>query len=156
MDMTPKEKFKTALSLRNFEVKLFWQRSNYFLALNSALIVGFFALKHESLRLPFAFFGLLTSALWTFVNLGSKFWQARWEQKLIDVEKAVYPDLLFFNEDFSEVKKQVMENLEQQIKEPLARLVMHAVLWKPSVSTMVIYLSGVCVIFWIVLLVICI
>lgn len=31
-----------ALDTRNFEISLYWQRSNYFLVLNTALAVGFF------------------------------------------------------------------------------------------------------------------
>ncbi|ENN6985946.1 hypothetical protein ACAB91_004506 [Vibrio parahaemolyticus] len=38
------EAYKIALETRNMEIKLFWQRSNYFLALNAALALGFFRL----------------------------------------------------------------------------------------------------------------
>jgi hypothetical protein len=40
-----KDIYKYVLDTRNFEISLFWQRSNYFLVLNSALAVGFFSLK---------------------------------------------------------------------------------------------------------------
>ena len=37
--------FKIALETRNFEILLYWQRSNYFLVLNTALAVGFFSVN---------------------------------------------------------------------------------------------------------------
>ena len=37
------EAYRTALATRNFEISLFWQRSNYFLVLSTAIAVGFFA-----------------------------------------------------------------------------------------------------------------
>ncbi len=78
-----KDLYKVALDTRNFEISLFWQRSNYFLALNSALALGFFNLKEQGLYgLVMAIFGIIVSYLWVRVNLGSKFWQSRWERRL--------------------------------------------------------------------------
>src|SRR5438552_16696563 len=75
--------YKTALDTRNFEIQLFWQRSNYFLVLNTAIGTGYFALgddHHYAILL--AAFGVVISWLWLMVNLGSKFWQSRWEKQL--------------------------------------------------------------------------
>jgi hypothetical protein len=50
--------YKLVSDTRNFEISLFWQRSNYFLALNSALAVGFFNIKIIKYQLFLAIFGL--------------------------------------------------------------------------------------------------
>src|SRR4051812_47823163 len=89
--------YKTALETRNFEIKLFWQRSNYFLVLNTAIGTGYFALgddHHYAILL--AAFGVLMSWLWLLVNLGSKFWQSRWEQQLEIVEVGLPQFVGFF------------------------------------------------------------
>src|SRR4051794_39983352 len=39
-----KDAYQVLLSTRNLEIGLFWQRSNYFLVLNSGLALGFFSL----------------------------------------------------------------------------------------------------------------
>jgi len=143
--MSPDDKFKTALEIRNMEIKLFWDRSNFFLALNTAVAVGFFSLADQSLTLPLAGLGLLASALWFAANLGSKFWQARWEEKVIQVEKACAPDLSFFAEDYETIRKSVEENLMRQSPGRLTRLVIRMVLKKPSLSMLAIFLSlGFC------------
>ena len=40
-----KDLYKTLLDTRNLEISLFWQRSNYFLVLNTGIAFGFFNLK---------------------------------------------------------------------------------------------------------------
>ena len=59
-----KDLYKNVLDTRNFEISFFWQRSNYFLVLNSALALGFFGLKTRSYEPWLAGFGLLVSLLW--------------------------------------------------------------------------------------------
>src|SRR4051812_19960176 len=75
------EAFQTAYQTRNFEIGLFWQRSNYFLVLNTAIAAGFFV-ADRSFRPLLCVLGGVVSALWLAVNLGSKFWQERWEHRL--------------------------------------------------------------------------
>jgi hypothetical protein len=143
--MSPDDKFKTALEIRNMEIKLFWDRSNFFLALNTAVAVGFFSLEDKNLTLPLAGLGLLASALWFAANLGSKFWQARWEEKVSEVEKQHVPDLVFFTEDYEAIRKSVERNLMRQSRGCLARIVIRMILKKPSLSMLAIFLSlGFC------------
>jgi hypothetical protein len=80
--------YKIVLGTRNFEISLFWQRSNYFLVLNTALAVGFFsvengATKGKEFAATLALLGIITSTLWILVNSGSKYWQSRWEHELV-------------------------------------------------------------------------
>ncbi len=76
------DKYRTVLETRNLEIRLFWQRSNYFLVLNTALGTGFFVVKGDGFALLLSILGVVGSTLWLCVNLGSKFWQVRWEQQL--------------------------------------------------------------------------
>src|SRR3954451_9881664 len=82
------EAFRAAYQTRNFEIGLFWQRSNYFLVLNTAVAAGFFV-ADRSFRPLLCGTGAVVSALWLAVNLGSKFWQERWERRLCFAEKAL-------------------------------------------------------------------
>jgi hypothetical protein len=106
-----KDSYNTALNTRNFEISLFWQRSNYFLVLNSALAIGFFNLQKLWYVLFLAVFGLIVSWLWFRVNLGSKFWQLRWEQRLSEIEKEIYPERHFFAADWDIIEGDVKESI---------------------------------------------
>lgn len=77
--------FKTILDIRNFEIDLFWKRSNYFLVLNTSIAVGYFTASHNEILI--ASLGLVICCLWFLVTLGGKFWQSRWEHQLSLVEK---------------------------------------------------------------------
>jgi hypothetical protein len=50
----PKDRYKVLLDTRNLEINLFWQRSNYFLGLNTGIAIGFFNLKTPTGRFTFA------------------------------------------------------------------------------------------------------
>jgi len=157
LDLTPEEKFRTSLEIRNMEIHLFWQRSNFFLALTTAIAIGFFTLTETSAKLPLAFLGLISSVLWFLVNLGSKFWQARWEEKLRDVESELFPNLNFFKESYDVIRPSVERSLSRQMgkrQTVFRRLIIRAVLIKPSVSSLVIYLSVFFCIFWLVYIII--
>ena len=106
-----KDIYKIALDTRNFEISLFWQRSNYFLVLNSALALGFFNLKEQKYSLFMAIFGIIVSWLWFCVNLGSKFWQTRWEQRLSVIENRIDPELKFFSADWDTIYGDVAQSL---------------------------------------------
>jgi len=142
------ELYKIALDTRNFEIELFWKRSNYFLVLNSLLAAAFirFYATKESLFLSclLIVFGFVASFLWFRVNLGSKFWQTRWEEKLLQIEKKIDSDLKFFNTS-NEPKQDVKNNFERAKKE---NLFTYLILTKPSVSNQMIYLSLVFILFW--------
>lgn len=75
--VAPKDIFEMVLNTRNLEINLFWQRSNYFLVLSTALAVAFFSLQ-KSVYAPFvAAVGLVVCWFWFRVALGGKFWQVR-------------------------------------------------------------------------------
>ena len=97
------ERFKIVLATRNFEIELFWKRSSYFLALNTALATalaaGLFALPDESERELFGFLLKLLGGIcfvgsficfaWMRVTLGSKYWSSHWEQVIIKEQKYI-------------------------------------------------------------------
>src|SRR3990172_1180465 len=136
-----KDLYRVALDTRNLEITLFWQRCNYFLVLNSALALGFFSLKEPVYSVLFAVVGLITSFLWFAVSLGSKFWQARWEYRLSQIEKQLAPGLDFFSADRATVKRDVEESLKSSGHWGFQRCLDRLVLVKPSVSFMMMLLS---------------
>jgi hypothetical protein len=151
--ITLKESYKTALDTRNFEISLFWQRSNYFLALNSALALGYFNLKEQTNALILALFGFIVSLLWFRVNLGSKFWQTRWEYRLSKLEKEIAPKLDFFGAAAHLIKSDVEIALKKgKSNQPQHRLLTYLILKKPSVSRQMIWLSFLFMIGWIALI----
>ena len=94
------ERFKIALATRNFEIELFWKRSSYFLALNTALATalaaGLFALPSVQDDMPFLFMffgicvvGFFVCFAWMKVALGSKYWSSHWEQVVIKEQKYI-------------------------------------------------------------------
>jgi hypothetical protein len=145
-----KDIYKIALDTRNFEISLFWQRSNYFLVLNTAIGVGYFnAEPYASFFL--AIFGSIVSFLWFRVNLGSKFWQSRWEQRLSIVEKEIAPSLNFFAAEKTTIYQDVEDNLDVfNHKGKLRNLLDKMTLTKPSVSLSMTLLSLLFMCIWLV------
>jgi hypothetical protein len=147
------EAYRTALETRNFEIGLFWQRSNYFLVLNTAIGTGFFVVESDELELLLSLLGLGAAVLWLCVNLGSKFWQARWEHRLELTEAALKPAFAdFFSADWPTLRSDV----EASFAVPYGtrgrwdrRLWRWGVLQKPSVSLMMTYLSLAFILFWV-------
>lgn len=153
-DAAALEAYRTTRDTRNFEIRLFWQRSNYFLVLNTALGTGFFALlNHGEFALLLGGLGVISSWLWLLVNLGSKFWQSRWEQQLEDEEAKLGARS---QELFSASRPMLIEIVERSLdrdyrKWRLDRRVWYwGVLKKPSVSLMMTWLSCAFIIFWLV------
>ncbi len=99
------EAYRVARETRNLEITLFWQRSNYFLVLSTAIAVGFFSLHGHHYALPLAVFGVVVGMLWFFVNLGSKFWQSRWEHRLRLTEEQLHPNMNLFSASWERFKK---------------------------------------------------
>ncbi len=146
--MEGKDLYRIALDTRNLEITMFWQRCNYFLVLNSALALGFFNLKVSAYAVLLAGTGLITSILWFAVSLGSKFWQARWEYRLSEIEKHVAPGIEFFATDRATVKRDVEESLRSSGHSWPQRCLDRLVLEKPSVSFMMMLLSLVFIAAW--------
>ena len=128
--------FKIALETRNVEISLFWQRSNYFLVLNTALAVGFFSLKEQrgAYAIGLAIFGALASVLWLLVNAGGKYWQSRWEHELTLRERKLYPEDPMFAAPAEQTKDYVRQSLNWGKHGRLHRIADQVVLLKPSVT----------------------
>lgn len=154
--------YKIALDTRNFEIDLFWKRSNYFLVLNTAIAVGFFSLlansndvKHsEWLGTGIAVFGLVVSFLWFKVTLGSKFWQEHWERRLHEKEEELNEEnkkrkICLFSTSKADVHKCVYDGLMRNSQLSCTDL---WVLKKPSVSRNMMALSISFVVIWVLLL----
>jgi hypothetical protein len=151
-NIEPKESYQTALNTRNFEISLFWQRSNYFLVLNSALALGFFNLQNREYAIFLAAFGFFVSCLWFRVNLGSKFWQLRWEQRLSEIENKINPDLDFFAVDLDTVRTDVENSIKNdEHKGWFRRCLDRQVLKKHSVSYNMTLLSISFMVAWAIL-----
>lgn len=148
-----KDAYKFAYDTRNFEISLFWQRSNYFLVLNSGLALGFFNLEKQKYALLLAGFGLFVSILWFCVNLGSKYWQSRWEHRLALFEKEIAPSLDFFAADPRTIQNDVKESLEsgRGNKGYFRRWLDKLILKKPSVSYCMTLLSLSFCVGWVLL-----
>jgi hypothetical protein len=146
--------YKIALETRNLEIGLFWQRSNYFLVLNVALALGFFKVENNILySTALSVFGAIISILWLRVNLGSKFWQSRWEERLKIQESILAPNLNFFaaedqiiNDD---VKRNILENKPR--KRWFKKAMDEGIMKRHSVSYNMILLSVLFIIGWSVL-----
>ena len=164
MDRLPKRKpkideleaYKIALQTRNFEISLFWQRSNYFLALNAALALGFFRLNDSPYAFALASLGILVSFLWFQVNLGSKFWQSRWEERLKKQELKLAPNLDFFAATKDTIENDVSESLGGVFPANgwFKRWINKQVSKKPSVSDSMLKLSLVFMFGWVLMLII--
>lgn len=146
------EAYKTALATRNLEISLFWQRSNYFLVLNTAIAVGFFSRpEHDYYAVGLSLIGVVVATLWVRVNLGSKFWQSRWERRLEVVEAELDgPFRRLFAADLNTVRADVRESLNYDRPEKgwLEALYESAVMRKPSVSKTMTMLSAFFVLVW--------
>lgn len=76
---TEPSELQIALDNRAFEIQLFWQRSNYFMVLMTALGIGVFSINDLKYSLMISIFASITSWFWYKTNLGSKFWHESWE-----------------------------------------------------------------------------
>jgi len=146
------EAYRTAKEARNMEITLFWQRSNYFLVLSTAIAAGFFSLRDGNFALPLAGFGFVVGILWMAVNLGSKFWQSRWEHRLHVAEKRLRPDMDLFSASWDTVKDDVRQSFRFRRGGRVKRFYNRMVLLKPSVTFMMTLLSLAFVVFWSILI----
>lgn len=140
--------YKILLDTRNLEISLFWQRSNYFLILNSGIAFGFFNQLDSPYGVVLAVIGLLASILWFRVCLGSKYWQSRWEQRLFQFEMEHFAGIAFFAASPEQIKHDVARGLGFHKLGRAKRFVYRMVLQKPSVSFAMISLSALFVLSW--------
>lgn len=148
------EAYRVARETRNLEINLFWQRSNYFLVMSTAIAAGFFSLKDARYGIALAILGLAVASLWVAVNLGSKFWQSRWEYRLSQTEKELRSDMNLFSADWDTVQEDVRRSLAFRKRGKIHQLYSKLVLLKPSVTLMMTTLSLAVALFWLAVVII--
>jgi hypothetical protein len=140
------EIYKMALTTRNLEINLFWQRCNYFLILNSALAYAYVTATDKNLSLPIAILGFIVCVFWYRVALGSKYWQEHWEAKLNEVETIFKADKTFpsriklFTSTWQESHGYVARSMGTKPRSVFESIVAAQVLSKPSVTLSMMYL----------------
>jgi hypothetical protein len=157
--MPHEEVFKKVLETRNFEIKLFWQRSNYLLILNGGIATAY--ITTIAILKPWWFlpaFGLVVSFLWFALCLGSKYWQSYWEQCLQVISEKYYDEsgicqnMNFFTFNKDEIKEYVRSSMINSKHGRLLRCLDRLILLKPSVSTIMILIALAFVVGWIFVL----
>lgn len=143
-----KDLYKIAIETRNLEIGMFWQRSNYFMALNTAIAIGFFTQKAGPYGIILAALGAIVSLLWFFVNLGSKYWQSRWEHRASIYEQEVAPNANLFSASKESIQRDVIESLNSADHKGFQKWLDKKVLEKYSVSYQMMVLSFFFVFFW--------
>jgi hypothetical protein len=141
------------IDTRNLEVNLFWQRSNYFLVLNSGIVLIFFNVKDPIYVRAFAAMGFLSSLLWFWACLASKYWQTFWAERLAVFEKNQLPGLQFFSADAEQRNKFVQDGLRSEGLGRISTAVYGLAQRCRSVSFSMLLLSVIFVLGWFTLLV---
>lgn len=140
---TEPSEMQIALDNRAFEIQLFWQRSNYFMVLMTALGIGVFSIKDLKYSLMISIFASITSWFWYRTNLGSKFWHESWEVEVVNLAKE--QGIRAFERPTPDVIKQVKQSLEDASslgdRGVVRRWLDRQILKKPSVSHYMILLS---------------
>ena len=96
-DIGTESLYRILIDTRNLEVNLFWQRANYFLVLNSGIVLGIFSVTKAIPVRVFAVIGILASLLWFWACLASKYWQTFWAERLAEFERKNFAGLDFFS-----------------------------------------------------------
>lgn len=116
------ELYKISVETRNFEIGKFWERSNYMLILNTAIASGVLLVGTKSGVMLLAYCGVILSIVWSRLILGSKFWQARWEERLSKIEKQLFAgNAKLFATTFEEAKADVRDSFRFRDKKLLLR-----------------------------------
>lgn len=148
------QELKIALDNRAFEIQLFWQRSNYFLVLMTALGIGTFTIKDVYLSPIIAAFAVLCSIFWFKVAVGSKFWQESWEVEVYELSKEY--GVRSFEKSTDDVIAQVSHSLGAshtgENKSLLRRWVNRRTVKKHSVTYHMILLALCSTVVWVVVL----
>ncbi|HAS6341088.1 TPA: hypothetical protein I7247_21060 [Vibrio vulnificus] len=146
--MEKEDLYKIAIETRNMEIGLFWQRSNYFLVLNTAVAVGFFSIKSVEFQVILALFGIVVSVLWFGVNLGSKYWQSRWEHRASVIESEIDSSIEMFSASKSTIDADVKASLLNHKLNSKLDWYDKLVMQKPSVSKYMSTLAGLFILLW--------
>ena len=152
--MEKEDLYKIAIETRNMEIGLFWQRSNYFLVLNTAVAVGFFSIKSAQFQVILALFGIVVSLLWFGVNLGSKYWQSRWEHRAYVIESEIDSSIEMFSASKNTIDADVKASLLNHKLNLKLDWYDKLVMKKPSVSKYMSILAGLFIFLWLGVLII--
>lgn len=151
-DPSVAKELEIALENRSFEIQLFWQRSNYFLVLMTALGIGAFSVEDEILSPLVSFVAFMCSILWFRTNLGSKFWQEFWESEVASLagELGIRSFIKGTGEAVSQVKSSLERGNSLTSISIFHKWVDRKILEKPSVTYHMILLSLFSAIIWLV------
>ena len=140
-----------ALANRVFEIQSFWQRSNYFLVLLTALGAATFTSKDEVLQFILSILSTFCALFWYRTNLGSKFWQESWEVEVNLLAEEI--GIESFKRPLEEVTEQVRTSLNPEAngKGWFRRYIDNQTVGKPSVTQNMIALSLIVLIVWLVI-----
>lgn len=147
---TPSE-LQIALDNRTFELQLFWQRSNYFLVLITALGIGVFSIQEPEFALLIALAATISSYFWFKTNLGSRFWCESWEAEVAHLAKEF--GIRSFERPLEDITRQVEAGLEGSTSgkgQFIRKWVNREISKKPSVSYFMIQLSLCSTCLWMV------
>ncbi|MGI5107790.1 hypothetical protein H0R94_12335 [Treponema socranskii] len=85
-----------AVKTREFEIELYWKRSNMFMLMNGAAFVGFYTVAKECpfkgkrlYELIILLLGFTFAVAWHLICRGSLFWQENWEAHIDALEEPV-------------------------------------------------------------------
>lgn len=82
-----KKALKIIIDNRLFEIKMYWVRSTYFIAVMGAILTGYFTLADKLPQFLMAAAGYLCAWVWFLSLKGSKFWQENWEHQAEEIQK---------------------------------------------------------------------
>lgn len=141
------EELKIALENRVFEIQMFWQRSNYFLVLITALGIGTFSIDQKSIAPLVSIAATISSYFWFRTNLGARFWQESWEAEVTMLAKE--NGIRSFERSLDDIRENVKAELGSETGKTLLRKwVDKKILEKPSVSYQMIQLSIASIFLW--------
>lgn len=106
-----------AWEIRNFEIDLYWRRTAYFWAFNTAIAVAYYnaatgAGKSMFISSILLILGIVCSIAWFLANIASKHWQENWENHINLLEDSKY----------GRIYKTTMSYYEKSIKPSVSRL----------------------------------
>lgn len=85
-----------AVKTREFEIELYWKRSNMFMLMNGAAFVGFYTVaagehfkENRLYALIILLLGFTFAVAWHLICRGSLFWQENWEAHIDALEEPV-------------------------------------------------------------------
>jgi len=119
-----------------------------YLCLSTGIGAALFALKDTKYSVLLAIFGIAVGCLWLVTNLGSKFWQSRWEYRLRLAEQTLQPNLDLHSASWQTVQDDVQRSLSFRKRGRLHSFYGRLVMMKPSVSLMMTLLSLLFIVFW--------